>query len=630
MLARAASRATGASARLHAARAAPLRGLCGSGAPRSGSLGLEDLPPPAGTHHTIFNQSVKRTDVNFFTGDTALREATEELCSGPPDARLAEYGAFCGSEAAQTDAQLAHKFPPSLQNYDRSGNRVDFVQYHEAYHRTMGAAIEARVPSLAWGAEGGEAATQVQRAALAMMHYELEPGSSCPATMTFAAVPPVRASPAAAEFWLPKLLSNVYDPRNVPASEKEGVVFGMSMTEAQGGSDVRSNTTRATPLTSSREDGSGWSLQGAKWFTSAPNSDAFLTLAQSDKGLSCFLVPRWLPDGRRNSGFRVMQLKDKLGDRSNASSEVEYDNAWGQLVGREGKGIATIMEMVAHTRLDCALGSAGLMRQAVRMAVSHCSQRSAFGSVLVEAPLMRAVLADLAMESEASVLLSMRLAAWFDAAARGEPCVADAPGSVTAADHSPEQMRALSRLATAISKFLICKRAPGVAVEALECHGGNGYDDRWEIERVVRQSPLNSIWEGSGNVQALDILRTCAKEPEAMTSLLRELSASAGDGGSAYASRLAAVSKRAAAAASDPASIVPQARAFAESLGTLLQAHLLTLKGNDQLSGFFADTRLSEAGAVLSAGVGPNQPFGSRVPRDTAAADALIARAVGN
>ncbi|RYE98378.1 MAG: hypothetical protein EOO41_02445, partial [Methanobacteriota archaeon] len=396
----------------------------------------------------------------------------------------------------------------------------------------------------------------------------------------FAAIPALQTSGAAFTEWIGKGITPVYDPRNVPASQKQGVVFGMSMTEKTGGSDVRSNTTRAAPLSGrdAAQAGGAYSLIGHKWFTSAPMCDAFLTLAYStpragehaaaeagaptSDGLSCFLVPRWLSDGQRNTGFRVVRLKDKLGDRSNASSEVEYDNAVGYLVGPPGRGVPTILEMVVHTRLDCALGSAGLMRQAVRAALHYTSQRRAFGAVLTDQPAMRAVLADLLVESGAAMVLSLGCARLFDDCAR--------QGS-----DGNTKLHPFRRLAVALAKYYICKRSPGVVTEASECIGGNGYVEEWDFPRWARQAPLNAIWEGSGNVIALDILRTLQKEPLALTALLEEVATTA----SAHPRQAAAVaSVHAALKHSQEAIANPAfARFFVEQLSQLLIGHWLAV-----------------------------------------------------
>lgn len=416
------------------------------------------------------------------------------------------------------------------------------------------------------------------RAALSLMHYQAESGSSCPLTMTFAAIPALQTSRAAFTEWIDKGITPAYDPRDVPVSQKQGAVFGMSMTEKTGGSDVRSNTTRAAPLSSAdaAQAGGAYSLIGHKWFTSAPMCDAFLTLAYStprvgehaaamtgaptSDGLSCFLVPRWLPSGQRNTGFRVVRLKDKLGDRSNASSEVEYDNAVGYMVGPPGRGVPTILEMVVHTRLDCALGSAGLMRQAVRAALHYTSQRRAFGAVLTDQPAMRAVLADLLVESGAAMVLSLGCARLFDDCMR-----------LDAGDKS--KLQSFRRLAVALVKYYICKRTPGVVTEASECIGGNGYVEEWDFPRWARQAPLNAIWEGSGNVIALDILRTLQKEPAALTALLEEVATTA-DTHPRMAAAVASVHaalKHSQDAIANPAF----ARYFVEQLSQLLIGHWL-------------------------------------------------------
>lgn len=401
--------------------------------------------------------------------------------------------------------------------------------------------------------------------------------------------------------WVPLLTTPVYDPRNVPVEEKKGATMGMSMTEKQGGSDVRQNTTRAEPLvdgSSARDPGAPYALTGHKWFTSAPMSDAFLTLAQTESGLSCFLVPRWLPDGSRNHGFMVQRLKEKAGDKSNASSEVEYDRAWGQLVGREGRGVSTIIEMVVHTRLDCALGSAALMRQAVRSAWSHAQHRIAFGTTLAASPLMAGVIADLALDTELAVASSLRMAAAFDHCSQ--------PGAT-------EEQQAFRRLGTAVTKYLVCKRAVGVVAEAMECHGGNGFVEEWNVARWFRQSPLNSLWEGSGNVQCLDILRTIAKEPLALPSFLRAVSSARGQLGAgfdAHLDELGSFAKRVARGEVSESDVSLRARSFIEALGFALEGHLLVEKGDEALLRFFRDTRVRD-GATSAGDVGANRSYGS-------------------
>ena len=422
--------------------------------------------------------------------------------------------------------------------------------------------------------------------------------------MTFAATPALRvaAAPAIADTWLPLLAAPCYDPRDVPISHKAGVTVGMSMTEKQGGSDVRSNTTVASPVHAGRRGaGEQYTLVGHKWFTSAPMSDGFLTLAQTEEGLSCFLVPRWLPDGTRNAGLRVMRLKEKVGDRSNASSEIEYHHAWGVLLGEPGRGVKTIVEMVVHTRLDCTVGSAALMRQSAQLAAHHARGRAAFGAPLSEAPLMRAVLADLAVETEAANVLWARLAHSFD--------VVERSGSPAASDEHEAHEAAFRRIATAIGKYWVCKRAPSVAYEAMECLGGNGYveGDGAVMGRLYRQAPLNAIWEGSGNVICLDILRALRTEPAAASALLREIQQA--KGADARLDALAADLERALHRASAAASAADAsggehlrcveggARLLVDKMAVALQAATLVTHGNKVAEAFCA-SRLPAASAV--------------------------------
>jgi putative acyl-CoA dehydrogenase len=559
----------------------------------SSGLGLEALRPPSETYK-VFNQS-QPAEFNLFRDDVAVREAVRLFGGDWANGELLAYGEVAGSATAQMAARLANANKPVLHRYDRSGERIDVVEFHPAYHQCMKWGIEAGIPSLVWTRDPSLPGSHVARGALSMIDYQLEPGTSCPMTMTFAGVPAVMSTPEVAREWIPKLTARVYDPENKPISDKEGVTIGMSMTEVQGGSDVRANTTKATPLTGDDSPGSGWSLVGAKWFTSAPMCDGFLTLAQTPHGLSCFLVPRFLPDGRRNRGFQVNNLKNKLGDHANASSEVTYDNAFGQLIGPQGRGIATIIEMVVHTRLDCALGSAGLMRQSVREAVHHASHRKTFGRTLIDAPLMEAVLADMAVESEAAVFMSLYASSLFDRCR---------------AEGADEDAQSLRRLVTAIAKYLICKRAPGLVVEALECHGGNGFDERWVMERHFRQSPLNSIWEGSGNVQALDILRTSAREPQVWKILFAELakpSSGLSSGHKNLAESLKALAKLDVADKQQLPSLEAGARSIVEAVGTLIQAHVLRLSGNEDLYRMFCETRLHH-GSPLG---GANRSYGA-------------------
>src|SRR5690606_4324331 len=458
-----------------------------------------DLPPFE--THVVDNQPPPFAPRDLWASDIALREAVaREGASGFAD-RIAGYGALAGS-ALYALSFDAHRDRPRLRTHDAHGHRIDRVEFHPNYHAVMDAAIGHGVAGLSW-AERAHGA-HVARAALSYLHYQAEPGSSCPLTMTHAAVPVLQREPGLRE-WAAKAAEPHYDQREVPVADKAGITLGMGMTEKQGGSDVRSNTTVATPVAATGGDpGEPYALVGHKWFFSAPMSDGFLVLAQAPGGLTCFLLPRRLPDGAKNA-FALLRLKDKLGDWSNASSEVEFRGARAWRVGEEGRGIATILEMVMLTRLDCMLGSAGLMRMALAQAIHHCRHRVAFGKPLLDQPLMRNVLADLVIEAEAALALSMRVARAVD----------DAPRDPSEA--------AFARIATAIGKYWICKRAPAFVNEAQECLGGNGYVEESLLPRLYRQAPLNSIWEGSGNRQCLDVLRALAREPDTGQALWNDL-----------------------------------------------------------------------------------------------------------
>ncbi|MEV6166067.1 acyl-CoA dehydrogenase family protein [Streptomyces sp. NPDC052052] len=451
----------------------------------------------AATTHTVSNQVPPLVGYDVFAADQALTEAVrrhvpDELLTEIRD-ELGELGRAAGSAQAQAWGVQANENPPKLRTHDRYGHRIDEVEFHPAWHRLLGHAVGAGLTD-AWGRPGGH----VRRAAGFLVWTQAEAGHGCPLSMTHAAVPALRTDPALAAEWEPLLTSRVYEQELRPAARKAGVLFGMGMTEKQGGTDVRSNTTRAEPLSAPGE----YLLTGHKWFCSAPMSDAFLVLAQAPGGLTCFLLPRVLPDGTRNT-FAIQRLKDKLGNRSNASSEVEFDGTWARRVGEEGHGVRTIIGMVAATRLDCVVGSAALMRQAVAQAIHHCTYRRAFGGVLVEKPLMRNVLADLALESEAATVLALRLAAAYDAGTEPE--------------------RAFLRIAVPTAKYWVTKRCTPMVGEALECLGGNGYVEESSMPRLLREAPLNSIWEGSGNVQALDVLRALQREPLALNAFLQEV-----------------------------------------------------------------------------------------------------------
>lgn len=456
------------------------------------------VPAVEPTTDEALNQVPPLSNYNLFLSDATLVNAVERAGAGWAHAQLSELGRLLGTEEVQRWGFEANENPPVLHTHDRFGNRRDEVVFHPAWHNVMRTSIANRIHSLPWVEE--REGTHVVRAALMMITAQNEAGHTCPISMTFSGMAALRAEPDLAQEWEPKILSSEYDQRFAPATEKKGVLIGMGMTEKQGGSDVRANTTRAERIGRSRE----YLITGHKWFCSAPMCDAFLILAQAPAGLSCFLLPRWTPTGERNH-FYIQRLKNKMGNRSNASSEVEFRQAWARLVGEEGRGVSTIIEMVHHTRLDCVIGSAALMRQAVAQAIHHARHRKAFGKLLIEQPLMRNVLADLLLESEAATLLMARLAGAFDARERNE------------------KERAFARITAAIAKYWLCKRACVQVGEALECLGGNGYVEETIMPRLYREAPLNSIWEGSGNVICLDILRALTRDPLTVRALMQEL-----------------------------------------------------------------------------------------------------------
>jgi putative acyl-CoA dehydrogenase len=443
------------------------------------------------------NQAPPLVDYNVVTSDAALVDAVRR--HGQPDTvdDLAGLGRLAGTAEAREHGALANRNPPTLRTFDRYGNRVDEVEFHPSWHWLMQQGVGFGLQGAAWESAATDA--HVRRAAGFFAWSQVEPGHGCPLSMTYAAVPALRADDALAKEWVPRLAAPAYDFGLRPPADKRGCLAGMGMTEKQGGSDVRANQTEARPTQAEGE----YSLHGHKWFTSAPMNDVFLVLAQAPGGLTCFLVPRVLPDGGHNP-FDLQRLKDKLGNRSNASSEVEFHGTWAQRLGDEGRGVRTIIEMVAATRLDCVLGSASLMRRALAEASWHAEHRSAFGAPLAEQPLMQNVLADLAVESEAATALGMRLAAAADAG-----------------DDAHEV--ALRRIALPLAKFWVCKRTPAMVAEALECLGGNGFVEESGMPLVFRESPLNSIWEGSGNVNALDVLRALNRSPEALDAWLAEV-----------------------------------------------------------------------------------------------------------
>lgn len=515
----------------------------------------------AATTHTVTNQAPPLVGYDVFLSDRALAEGVErhlapEIAAEARD-ELSGLGRTAGSAQAQEWGVLANENPPKLRTHDRYGNRIDEVDFHPSWHRLLGHAVGAGLTD-AWGRPGGH----VRRAAGFLVWTQAEAGHGCPLSMTHAAVPALRADPALAAEWEPRLTSHVYEEGLRPAGDKAGVLFGMGMTEKQGGSDVRANTTQARPL----GDAGEYLLTGHKWFCSAPMCDGFLVLAQAPGGLTCFLVPRVLDDGTRNT-FRIQRLKDKLGNRSNASSEVEFDETWARRVGDEGRGVRTIIEMVAATRLDCVVGSAALMRQGVTQAIHHAAYRSAFGGVLIEKPLMRNVLADLALESEAATTLALRLAA--------------------ANDSGTEEERALLRLAVPAAKYWVTKRCTPVVAEALECLGGNGYVEESGLPRLLRESPLNSIWEGSGNVQALDVLRALQREPHALDAFLQEVGRARGAD-----HRLDGAIKNLLTELADLDGIEARARRLVERMALVLQGSLLVRWAPSEVADAFCASRL--------------------------------------
>jgi putative acyl-CoA dehydrogenase len=531
------------------------------------------------------NQPPPLGDYDLFAENRPLREALEREGAGWAAAQCSSFGSLLGGEPLEW-GRLANENPPQLRTHDRFGERIDEVEFHPAWHELMRLSLAHGLHSLSW--TEGRAGAHVARAVLFLLASQVEAGHGCPVSMTHAALPALReAAPGLAAEWEPWLTSRDYDFGLRPPAEKRGAVCGMAMTERQGGSDVRANTTAARPL----GDGD-FALEGSKWFCSAPMSDAFLVLAQAPGGLSCFLLPRVRPDGTRNA-IRIERLKDKLGDRSNASSEVAYEGAWARLVGEEGRGVRTILEMVVHTRLDCVLGAVAGMRVAVEQATHHAAHRTAFGRLLVEQPLMLNVLADLCLESEAATATALRLARAYDGRAAGD-----------------EREAAFARIATAVAKYWVCKRGPGHAAEALECLGGNGYVEESVLPRLYRQQPLLSIWEGSGNVVCLDVLRAAQREPEAVEALLDEIRL-AGD------SRATALAEEALAELDEST-----ARLAVERLALALQASLLVRHAPAAVADAFCASRLAGAGGLgygtlppgseLEAIVGRHRPLANR------------------
>jgi putative acyl-CoA dehydrogenase len=459
------------------------------------------------TTHEVMNQSGPLVGVNFFAGDRILNEAVTREGAGWVIGRASALGAAAGEAEWQEHAYLANKHEPVLKSHDRFGHRIDAVEFHPSYHALMGLAFGSGVHSLAWTANRPGAHTA--RAALSYLWNQIENGVGCPTGMAYSSIPSLRRVAAIRDHWVDKVLAEGYDARPIPVAEKSAATIGMALTEKQGGSDLRANATRAIAVNGGGPGGE-YRLAGHKWFCSAPMSDAFLTLAQTEKGPSCFFVPRSLPDGTRNRFF-IQRLKDKCGNRANASSEIEYDDTYAVLVGEEGRGVRAAIEMAHLTRLDFAVGSAGLMRWALNLTLHHTHNRRTFRRVLAEHPMMSNVLADLCLESEAATALAFRLARAVDEAAAGS-----------------EEARLLERILTPVAKFWNCKRAPAFVAECLECHGGNGFVEEQPMPRLYREAPLNGIWEGTGNMICLDVLRALNREPDTLAALLAELAKARG------------------------------------------------------------------------------------------------------
>ncbi len=541
--------------------------------------------------HEVTNQSTPLVDYDVFSSDTALVEATTTFGAAAELDELSKLGRRTSSAEVQQWAWEADTVPPVLHTHDRFGHRIDEVTFHPAWHNLMSEAVSHGLHAAPW-AEDVEAA-HTKRAAGFVTWYQAEAGHGCPISMTYAAVPALLSDPGISDEWINGLTSRTYDfGLRAPAS-KAGLIAGMSMTEKQGGSDVRTNTTTATPVDG---DDRTYLLNGHKFFCSAPMSDVFLVLGQAPGGLSCFLVPRVLPDGTKNV-FRIQRLKNKLGNRSNASSEIEFGNTVGIRLGEEGRGVRTIVEMVSATRLDCVLGSTAVMRRALSEAIWHTQHRSAFGTTLIDAPLMRSVLADLALEVEAATWLGLRLAHATDVATSGGP--------------DAERERAFRRLALPMSKYFVCKRTPFVTFESLECLGGAGYIEESNMPRLFRESPLNSIWEGSGNVNALDLLRALGRNPESLDAWLEVIAPARGSD----AQFDTAVDDVLTMLSSGPNEAM--ARRLAERMALVLQASLLIQHAPSAVADAFTATRLNPLAGEST--------FGAR--STGAAQDLLIERA---
>lgn len=519
--------------------------------------------------HEVTNMPPRLEAYNLYQQDQALKEAVHREGGGWAEAELNEYGKLVGRPEIIELGFQANEHKPVLHTHDRHGHRVDLVSFHPAYHQLMNLAIEHGLHSSPW--TDPKAGAQVVRAAKYYLHAQVEAGHGCPITMTYACIPSLRQQPDLAQIWEPLVTSRQYDPRNVPVDQKAGVTIGMAMTEKQGGSDVRANSTRAYPVA---QGGPGqlYELVGHKYFVSAPMCDAFLVLAQAPGGLSCFLLPRWRPDGSKNP-LQIQQLKNKMGNVSNASSETELRGALAWMIGEEGRGVATIIEMVSLTRFDCMIGSSAGMRQATAQALHHSYYRSAFGKRLIDQPLMQNVLADLALESEAAITLTLRIARALDQAEQSE------------------HEKLLMRIGTAVGKYWICKRTPNHAYEAMECIGGSGVMENSIMPRLFRESPINAIWEGSGNVQCLDVLRALGKTPAVLDAFFAELAQARGAD-----SRLDQYVNNLRREFSDLAEVEYRARHIVDQMALALQASLLVQSGPTAVAEGFIASRLTGHG----------------------------------
>lgn len=521
--------------------------------------------------HEVFNQSPPLENYNLFSSDRALCDTIEREGGADAHASLLAFGAKIGTSEVIDLGRQANTYLPVLKSFDRFGHRTDRVEFHPSYHQLMSLSVKQGLHGSPWehlvDGSAPKAGAVVSRLAGTYMMTQIESGHGCPITMTNAAVPALMFQPNLAKEWVPRILSREYDPTFTKAADKTGVTFGMGMTEKQGGTDVRANTTGALPVGGGGPGGE-YVITGHKWFFSAPMCDAFLVLAQAPGGLSCFLMPRFLPDGTPNE-IRIQRLKDKVGNKSNASSEVEFQRASGWLIGEEGRGIRNILEMATYTRLDCAVATAGMMRGTVANALHHCSYRTVFQKKLIDQPLMMNVLADLALETEAATALSFRVARAFDNAANDD---AEA---------------AYKRIMTPVAKYWVCKRAPNLAYEAMECLGGNGYVEEGIAGRIYREMPVNAIWEGSGNVMCLDVLRALSREPEALDVVLSEFGAAQGQN-AAYDGALASLKD----AFTDIGSLEARSRQIVELMAKVAAGAILLRGAPSVVSDAYCKTRL--------------------------------------